>query len=82
MSIWMIMKVSAKALTRNKFRAFLTMLGIIIGVAAVIAMISLGRGAQEQVKERISSMGTDIIWVRAGSRNEGGMMGGSGTIPS
>ncbi len=79
MSIWMIMKVSAKALTRNKFRAFLTMLGIIIGVAAVIAMISLGRGAQEQVKERISSMGTDIIWVRAGSRNEGGMMGGSGT---
>ncbi|MEJ2147143.1 MAG: ABC transporter permease [Acidobacteriota bacterium] len=80
MSIWMIMKVSAKALTRNKFRAFLTMLGIIIGVAAVIAMISLGRGAQEQVKERISSMGTDIIWVRAGSRNEGGMMGGSGTI--
>ncbi len=80
MSFWTILKIAVKAMTRNKFRAFLTMLGIIIGVGAVIAMIALGQGAQEQVKERISSMGTDILWVRAGSRMSRGISGGAGSV--
>jgi len=75
----MIFKMSVKALNRNKFRAFLTMLGVIIGVGAVIAMISLGQGAQQEMKDRISSMGTELLWVMAGSRNMGGIMGGAGT---
>ncbi len=80
MSLWMILRMSFKAINRNKFRAFLTMLGIIIGVGAVIAMVSLGQGAQKQVEDQISSMGSSILWVRAGNRNLRGISGGAGTI--
>jgi putative ABC transport system permease protein len=80
MNLWAIVKISAKALVQNKFRALLTTLGIIIGVAAVIAMLALGRGAQEMVKKHISSMGTDVLWVRPGSRNSRGISGGAGSV--
>ena len=79
MSLWMILKISLKALRRNKFRSFLTMLGIIIGVGAVIAMVSLGKGAQRQVQEEIAAIGTNTVWVRAGSRRSWGIRSGSGT---
>ena len=69
MSFWMILKISLKALKRNKFRSFLTMLGIIIGVGAVIAMVSIGQGAQRQIQEEFAAMGTNTVWVRAGSRH-------------
>ena len=55
------------------------MLGIVIGVAAVIAMVSLGQGAQEQVQQQIASMGTNMLIVSAGSQNSGGLRGGAGT---
>jgi putative ABC transport system permease protein len=68
-----------RALARNKARTALTMLGIIIGVASVIAMVSLGQGAQKQVQDQISSMGTNLLIVQAGSQRAGGMRGGAGT---
>ena len=80
MSFWMILRISFKALGRNKIRSFLTMLGIIIGVGAVIAMVSLGKGAQRQVQEEIAAMGSNTLWIRAGSRRSWGVRSGSGTM--
>jgi len=75
-----MMKVALDALTRNKVRSGLTMLGIVIGVASVIAMVSLGQGAQQQVQDQISSMGTNLLIVSAGSqRGAGGVRAGGGT---
>jgi len=61
-----ILRVSLEALRANKLRSFLTMLGIVIGVAAVIAMVALGRGAQQSVKDRISALGTTMVSVFPG----------------
>lgn len=74
-----ILKLALRALARNKARSALTMLGIIIGVASVIAMVSLGEGAQRQVQDQIASMGTNLLIVQAGSQRTGGMRGGAGT---
>jgi len=64
---------------RNKFRAFLTMLGIIIGVASVIAMLAIGQGSQASIKSEISAMGTNMITIRPGNQARGGLrMGNSG----
>lgn len=63
MSITGIIRIALKSLTRNKTRTFLTMLGIIIGVAAVIAMLSIGQGAQKIVEDQVNSMGTNVIMV-------------------
>ncbi len=80
MNYWMILKISLKALSRNKIRSALTMLGIIIGVAAVIATVSLGQGAQQQIQEEIASLGDSTVWVRAGSRRSWGVRSASGTM--
>ena len=80
MSIWVILKIALKALNRNKIRSILTMLGIIIGVGAVIAMVSLGAGAQKQVQEEIASMGTNTLQVWTGSMRSFGTRGGSGSM--
>ncbi len=77
-----VLKMALRALARNKARSALTMLGIIIGVASVIAMVSLGQGAQKQVQDQISSMGTNLLIVQAGSQRAGGMRGGAGTSTS
>jgi putative ABC transport system permease protein len=75
-----VLKIALRALLRNKIRSALTMLGIIIGVASVIAMVGLGQGAQKQVQDQISSMGTNMLIVSAGSqRMSGGVRGGGGT---
>lgn len=75
-----VVKIALRALLRNKVRSALTMLGIIIGVASVIAMVSLGQGAQKQVQDQIASMGTNMLIVSAGSqRMSGGVRGGGGT---
>lgn len=63
MSVTGIIRIALKSLTRNKTRTFLTMLGIIIGVAAVIAMLSIGQGAQKIVEDQVNSMGTNVIMV-------------------
>jgi putative ABC transport system permease protein len=79
MNILRIGKVSLRALNRNKMRSFLTALGIIIGVGAVIAMVSIGQGAKLAVEARFNSMGTNLLFIRAGSHDRGGVRGGSGT---
>ena len=73
-----IIKIAFRALRRNKLRTVLTMLGIIIGVGAVIAMVALGRGAKEQVQARIAALGQNVILVFSGSINRGGVYTGSG----
>ena len=73
----MIIRIAARALLRNKTRSFLTMLGIIIGVAAVITMVALGTGAQTKVTSSISSMGTNTVTVSAGSVTQGGVRTGA-----
>lgn len=67
------MKVALKALSNNKGRSFLSMLGIIIGVAAVIVMMAIGQGSKESVRENISSMGTNIIMIQPGADMRGGV---------
>ncbi|MDQ3950040.1 MAG: ABC transporter permease, partial [Gemmatimonadota bacterium] len=63
-----IISVALGALRANKLRSLLTMLGIVIGVAAVIAMVALGTGAQRAVKERITALGTTLVTVRPGQQ--------------
>jgi putative ABC transport system permease protein len=81
MSFLMIFRVALKALGRNKMRTLLTMLGMIIGVAAVITMVALGNGAQQQIEEQVQAGGTNLIMVRAGNYSRGGVSGGMGTSP-
>jgi putative ABC transport system permease protein len=69
MSVFGILRIALKSLTRNKTRTFLTMLGIIIGVAAVITMIAIGQGAKKVVDDQISSMGTNVIMVMSNFTN-------------
>jgi putative ABC transport system permease protein len=68
-----IIQVALGAIAANKMRSFLTMLGIIIGIAAVITMVSLGEGAQKDVQERLQSMGTNVLTVRPGQNMFGGI---------
>jgi len=79
MNIIRTIRISLRALSRNKMRSFLTALGIIIGVGAVISMISIGQGAKRAVEERFDSMGTNLLFVRPGSRSFRGRHGGGGT---
>ena len=76
------LKIALKAIRRNKVRSGLTMLGVIIGVASVIAMIALGSGARASIDQQIQSQGTNVIYVSAGSfgRGPGAVRGGSGSI--
>jgi len=78
MNIWRTTKVALRALSRNKMRTFLTALGIIIGVGAVISMVSIGEGAKRGVEERFNAMGTNLLFVSPGSRSRGGVHTGSG----
>ncbi len=78
MNLTMIIRVAFRALVRNKMRASLTMLGIIIGVAAVIAMVSIGQGAQASVQAQIESIGTNLLFISAGAQNVGGVRSGTG----
>ncbi len=78
MNLLMIIRVAFRALVRNKMRAALTMLGIIIGVSAVIAMVSIGQGASASVQAQIESIGTNLLFVSAGAQNVGGVRSGTG----
>ncbi|HKT49296.1 MAG TPA: ABC transporter permease [Candidatus Angelobacter sp.] len=78
MDLLAILRIAIRALARNKMRSLLTMLGIIIGVGAVIATVGLGQGAQEQVQNQIASMGTNLLYISSGSVNKGGIRLGGG----
>jgi putative ABC transport system permease protein len=72
-SVWQSVRIAGRALRVNKLRSALTMLGIIIGVSAVIAMVGVGAGAQARVAEQIQSLGSNLIIVLSGSRTTGGV---------
>jgi len=78
MSILMTLRIALKALNRNKLRTVLTMLGMIIGVGAVITMVALGRGAQATIEEQVKSAGTNVININAGNFTQGGVRQGQG----
>src|SRR6202165_1782747 len=73
-------RLALRALARNKMRLALTMLGIIIGVGAVIAVVSIGQGAQYMVQEGIQAMGTNAVFIAAGSGRPGGARVGYGGV--
>jgi putative ABC transport system permease protein len=75
-------RVAARALRRNKMRSFLTTLGIVIGVSAVIAMVAIGEGAKKRVEDAFASMGADILIVLSGTTTRGGAFGGHGSMPT
>ncbi|HWB27463.1 MAG TPA: ABC transporter permease [Chitinophagaceae bacterium] len=72
MSIINLIQIALKALQRNKLRAFLTMLGIIIGVGAVIAMVAIGQGSKQSIQDQIASMGSNMLTIRPNSNVTGG----------
>ena len=74
----MTFRIALRALARNKLRAFLTMLGIIIGVGAVIAMVAIGEGAKATIRSQISALGTNVLVILPGSNVQGGVRAGSG----
>ena len=73
MNILNLFKVSLKAVANNKMRSFLSMLGIIIGVAAVIIMMSIGQGSKESIRAELSTMGTNLLTIRPGADMRGGV---------
>jgi putative ABC transport system permease protein len=75
-----LLKVASQSILKNKMRTLLTMLGIVIGVGAVIVMVAVGNGAQTMIKEQISSLGTNLIIVMPGSGVVGGANQGAGTF--
>ena len=74
--------VALKSIARNKMRSLLTMLGIIIGVGSVITMVALGEGSQKDIEGNVASLGTNLLMVRPGSIQSGGVRGGAGTRAS
>ena len=80
MNLLLTFKVAIHALGRNKMRSGLTMLGIIIGVGAVIAMVAIGQGASAQIQAQIANLGNNMLFVMSGSQSQGGMRGGAGSV--
>ncbi len=79
MNVLAVCKVAGRALLRNKLRSFLTALGVVIGVGAVIAMVAIGEGAKRRVEQTFEAMGTNLLIVLPGSASSGGMRGGAGS---
>jgi putative ABC transport system permease protein len=76
------LRLALRAVLRNKLRSFLTALGIVIGVGAVIAMVAIGEGAKARVEAAFSSMGSNILIIMSGSTRCGGVFGGFGSLPT
>jgi putative ABC transport system permease protein len=76
----MTFRIALRALARNKLRSFLTMLGIIIGVGAVIAMVAIGEGAKATIRAQIASLGTNVLIIVPGTTSQGGVRIGFGTV--
>jgi putative ABC transport system permease protein len=79
MNIGNLLKVAMNALRRNKLRSFLTMLGIIIGVASVITMLAIGQGSKKSIQDQIASMGSNMLFVMPGTFRMGGVQQGNAT---
>src|ERR1041384_4103720 len=79
MILWATLKVAVRALCRNTMRTLLTMLGIIIGVGAVIAMVAIGNGAKARIEAQIASLGQNVIMIMSGNMSRGGFRFGFGS---
>lgn len=79
MRLYRLLIEALESLNANKLRSMLTVLGIVIGVAAVIAMLSIGRGASASITSRIESMGTNLVYISRGSTSQGGVQSASGS---
>ncbi|NWF71941.1 MAG: ABC transporter permease, partial [Nitrospirae bacterium] len=77
--VWLTILTALRILVRNRMRAGLTMLGIVIGVGAVIAMVSIGEGAKRAVQAQIATMGTNVIVIFPGVTSASGVRGGQGS---
>lgn len=82
MNLWQGALTALDSLRANKLRSALTVLGIVIGVAAVISLVSIGRGARAFITSQIESMGTNLVFVRPGRAQEGGVGGAAGSAPT
>ncbi len=79
MKIFKLLEVAQSSLLKNKTRSLLTMLGIVIGVSAVVVMVAVGKGAQQNIEARVSALGTNVLMIRSGSTSMGGVRGGGGS---
>jgi putative ABC transport system permease protein len=82
LNLLLILRIALKAIGRNKLRSALTILGIMIGVGAVISMIAIGSGAKARIQEQIAAMGSNLLMVRSGSATSGGVRMGAGSVPT
>ena len=82
MSLLTTLRTALLSMGANKLRAGLTLLGIVIGVAAVISLMSIGRGAQQSITQRIESLGTNLLFVQPGAASLGGVSSGLGSAPT
>ena len=73
MNVTNLLKIALRALANNKLRAFLTMLGIIIGVGSVISMLAIGQGSKRSIRDQISEMGSNMIMIHPGNGKFGGV---------
>ncbi len=80
--MYAVLKIAFRALRRNLLRSFLTMLGIIVGIASVIVGVSMGTGAKAEVDKRIASMGNNLLMIMSGNMSRGGVRGGFGGSPN
>lgn len=80
MSFWECIRISLRSIVSNKLRSFLTMLGIIIGVAAVISMVAIGEGATSSVTSQINSLGSNLLIVSSGQARQDGISRGAGSL--
>jgi len=80
--IWLLLRVALRAIARNKMRSGLTVLGIVIGVGAVITMVAIGEGASSMVQSQVASLGDNIVNIFPGSFGHGGAHGGAGSAAS
>src|SRR5262249_47749285 len=82
MRLWLVLRVALFALRRNAGRSFLTVLGIVIGVGAIVAMVAIREGARVKVRSTSSNMGVNLLIVQSGSTHQGGAHGGAGSLPT
>ena len=80
MRMTFLFRIALRALWRNKLRSFLTMMGVVIGVASVVTMVSIGQGATASVEATVSKMGNNLLYVRSGAVSSGGVHWGAGSV--
>ena len=80
MRMTFLFRIALRALWRNKLRSFLTMMGVVIGVASVVTMVSIGQGATASVEATVSRMGNNLLYVRSGAVSSGGVHWGAGSV--